>query len=118
MSRLASGPLLRLPWPGRHDLPGRTVPQDRESRTSARTDVRGISVADAMPAISRAISRLLCGEVLEVLSSDPSSVLVLLAWTHASGNPLLDVRLGDDYRFTIQRGGSPSDAVPHELPAA
>jgi TusA-related sulfurtransferase len=84
---------------------------------SARTDVRGISVADAMPAISRAVSRLVHGQALEVLSSDPGSVLVLLAWTHASGNPLLDVRLDDDYRFAIQRGDRPMDTASHGLSA-
>ena len=71
-----------------------------------------------MPAISRAVSRLAQKEVLEVLSSDPDSVLVLLAWTHASGNPLLDVTLDDDYRFVIQRGVGPADTAPHVLPAA
>jgi len=85
----------------------------------AKTDVRGISVAEAMPAISRAVSRLGAGQALEVLSSDPESVLVLLAWTHASDNPLLDVRLdGDAYRFVIQRGRMPEGGRPHVLPSA
>ena len=84
-----------------------------------RTDVRGISVAEAMPAISRAVSRLGDGQALEVLSSDPESVLVLLAWTHASDNPLLDVSLDDDvYRFVIQRGRTPGGGRPHALPSA
>jgi TusA-related sulfurtransferase len=79
--------------------------------------VRGISVADAMPAISRAVIRLADGQVLEVLSSDPGSVLVLLAWTHTSGNPLLDVSLeGDDYRFVIQRGDRPTGATSRAVP--
>ena len=85
---------------------------------SARADVRGISVADAMPAISRAVSRLVDGQVVEVLSSDPESVLVLLAWTYASHNTLLDVTLdSDDYRFVIQRGGTPEGGASHVLPA-
>ena len=86
---------------------------------SARTDVRGISVAEAMPAISRAVNRLSDGQLLEVLSSDPGSLLVLRAWTSASGNSLLDVgQDGDDYRFVIQRGGGPAGSTPHVLPAA
>jgi len=68
-----------------------------------------------MPAIARAVGHLARGEVLEVLSSDPHSVLVLLAWTEVSGNPLLDVRLDDDYLFEIQRGGEPIGAAPHAL---
>ena len=111
MSRRASAPLHRLPRPGHFHVPGRKNRRERESRASARTDVRGISVAEAMPAVSRAVGRLVHGEVLEVLSSDPDSVLVLLAWTHASGNPLLDASLEDDYRFVIQRGDAPSDTV-------
>lgn len=117
MNRLASGPLQGLPWPKRHDPRGRTAVPDRGFRTSARTDARGISVADAMPAIARAVSHLDQGEVLEVLSSDPGSVLVLLAWADVSGNALLDVRLDDDYRFEIQRGGKPAGA-PQALSAA
>jgi len=69
-----------------------------------------------MPAISRAVNHLVDGQVLEVLSSDPDSVLVLLAWTHASGNPLLDASLSDDYRFVIQRGGQPTRGASHALP--
>ena len=93
--------------------------RDREPRTVVRTDVRGISVAEAMPTISRAVSRLDDGQVLEVLSSDPESVLVLLAWTYASSNPLLDVGVErGEYRFVIGRGDKPSRPEPHMLPAA
>ena len=84
-----------------------------------RTDVRGTPVAEAMPAISRAVSRLGDGQALEVLSSDPELVLVLLAWTYASDNALLDVRLDDDaYRFVIQRGHTPEGTRHHVLPSA
>ncbi len=100
-------------------MPGRKTPQERGSRASAWTDVRGISVAEAMPAISRAVSRLVDGQVLEVLSSDPQSVLVLLAWTYASDHPLLDVSLeGDDYRFVIERRDRPEEDGAHPLPSA
>ena len=68
------------------------------------TDMRGIPAARAIGAISEAVHRLDGGEVIEVLSSDPESVLDVLAWTHASENPLLDLRqVGPDYRFVIQR---------------
>ena len=111
MNRLASAPLHWLPKPKHFHLPDRGSPRERESRTSSSADVRGISVAEAMPAISRAVGRLMHGEALEVLSSDPDSVLVLLAWTYASGNPLLDACLEDDYRFVIQRGDRPMDTA-------
>ena len=72
-----------------------------------------------MPTISRAVSHLGDGQVLEVLSSDPQSVLVLLAWTYASSNPLLDVEAeGGEYRFVIRRGERSTGPTPHVLPAA
>ena len=71
------------------------------------TDMRGIPAARAMSAISQAVGRLEGGQVIEVLSSDPESVLDVLAWTHASENPLLDLRQVDgDYRFVIERRGA------------
>ena len=71
------------------------------------TDVRGIPAAHAMTTISQAVHRLEGGQLLEVLSNDPDSVLDVLAWTHASENPLLDLRqVGGAYRFVIQRGGA------------
>jgi TusA-related sulfurtransferase len=84
-----------------------------------KADERGIPVAEAMPAISRAVSRLGDGQALEVITSDPESVLVLLAWSYASGNPLLDVRLDDDaYHFVIRRGATPEEDAAHTLPSA
>ena len=70
------------------------------------TDLRGVPMTHAMSTISHAVAQLTGGQSVAILSSDPESVLDVMAWTHATGNPLVDLRQVEGaYRFVIQRRG-------------
>lgn len=51
-----------------------------------------------------ALEELRCGDLLEVLATDPRSLRDLATWSEETGNPLLESsQLGTTLRFVIRK---------------
>ena len=72
----------------------------------AQFDAIGKSCATLTPDIRAAVRRLQPGQVLEVLTDDPTAEEGLRSWTHLTRNELLDptTRPAEAGRFYIRRG--------------
>jgi tRNA 2-thiouridine synthesizing protein A len=70
----------------------------------AQVDARGLSCPMPIVRTATAIRPLASGSVIEVLTTDPGSLKDFAAWSHATGNELLEqARDGDTFRFVIRR---------------
>ncbi|MEF2070415.1 sulfurtransferase TusA family protein [Consotaella aegiceratis] len=69
-------------------------------------DTRGLNCPLPVLKTRKALRTMAAGEILEVLASDPLSVIDLPAFCRESGNDLLDqTQDGSVYRFVIRRAG-------------
>jgi tRNA 2-thiouridine synthesizing protein A len=68
-------------------------------------DFKGLSCPLPIVKTAVAIKRLQPGELVEVLATDAGSVADFTAWSHATGNELLEHTTdGGIYRFVIRKG--------------
>ncbi len=69
-----------------------------------KLDAKGLSCPLPILKTKKAIMEIAIGEHLEVLSTDPGSVLDFQAWTKATGNELVNsVEDNGIYRYVIKR---------------
>jgi tRNA 2-thiouridine synthesizing protein A len=67
-------------------------------------DLKGLSCPLPIVKTARAMSELACGEVVEILSTDPGSVPSFTAWCRSTGNILIESTLeGGVYRFVMRK---------------
>lgn len=80
-----------------------------ELRPDARLDAIGKTCATLTPDIRAAVLQLQPGQVLEILSDDPTAEDGLRSWTHLTGNELVDATSdpAESGRFYIRRGTAP-----------
>jgi TusA-related sulfurtransferase len=78
-------------------------------QADAHLDAIGKTCATLTPDIRAAVRELLPGQVLEILTDDPTAADGLKSWTNLTGNELLaaDAGPGDGGRFYIRRGSAP-----------
>ncbi|MDE3111388.1 MAG: sulfurtransferase TusA family protein [Chloroflexota bacterium] len=75
------------------------------SVTVTRTlDLKGLSCPLPIVKTAKALRELAAGEAVEVLATDPGSVKDFAAWSHTTGNELLEsTQDGAVYRFVIRK---------------
>jgi tRNA 2-thiouridine synthesizing protein A len=67
-------------------------------------DLQGQPSARAVERAARALNELSCGELIEVLASDPGAVSAFAGWSRSTGNALLESsQLGNVFRFVIRK---------------
>jgi tRNA 2-thiouridine synthesizing protein A len=67
-------------------------------------DLQGQPSARAVERAARALNGLSCGELIEVLASDPGAVGAFAGWSRSTGNALLESsQLGNVFRFVIRK---------------
>jgi TusA-related sulfurtransferase len=100
--------------------PGATIHGDRIDRrqVDARFDAVGRSCATLTPEIRTAVRGLEPGQVLEILSDDPTAEDGLRAWSRLTGNDLVGVAKRSDSTglFYVRRGGAPAATVTTSEP--
>ncbi len=73
--------------------------------TTTTLDFKGLSCPLPIVKTAVAIKQLAAGELVEVLATDAGSVADFTAWSHATGNQLVErTAEGGVYRFVIRKG--------------
>ena len=69
-------------------------------------NLKGLACPLPVVKTARAMKDLPSGEIVEVLSTDPRSVSDFKAWSHSSGNRIVEARReGAVFRFLVRKGG-------------
>jgi len=73
--------------------------------TIARSlDMRGLPCPAILPTTRSALNEMRCGDLVEVLATDPRSLRDLTTWSEETGNALLESsQLGTTLRFVIRK---------------
>jgi tRNA 2-thiouridine synthesizing protein A len=73
-----------------------------------KLDLRGLRRPEPLLELAQALIDAAPGELLEVLTSDPTSLVDFALWTHSSGDDLLEsTQFGTQFRFVVRkRSGS------------
>jgi len=67
-------------------------------------DCKGLCCPEPVINLKLAINELSSGDVIELHATDPGSVADMKAWSHRTGNPLIDSKQeGDVYIYFIQK---------------
>jgi len=71
---------------------------------SNRIDCRGLYDPWPLWLMKKALDRMRSGEILELITDDPSSELDMPAWSRLTGHPILEVFSRDQlYSYYIQK---------------
>ncbi len=84
------------------------VPSAGAYPVDAQFDALGASCATLTPRIRDAVQRLEPGQVLEIVTDDPTAGDGLTAWTRMTGNELIDMTVASDGsdHFFVRRGAA------------
>lgn len=72
-----------------------------------KLDLRGLHRPEPLLELAQALIDAAPGELLEVLTSDPTSLVDFALWTQSSGDDLLESsQFGTEFRFVVRKSAA------------
>ncbi len=88
-------------------------PQDQALKIIEDIDACGLQCPGPIQRVSEHLAKLSPGEAIRITATDPAFATDIVAWSHSTGNRLVDVKAdGGRYLATVAKGSPAASVVP------